>query len=161
MQEIPYQNRNQRHFYLKWMSLSFRKPPNCRDTRRNKYQGVSQCQEVKYARYKQWDMKSFRSIRRCKHYNTWNPHRCRQGMILVCQAYSRLTLCNPIDCSPPGSSVHGVLQARTLEWVAMTSSRGSSLHRDQTHISYISCLGRWVLHHWCHLGSPWNIHAHL
>ena len=35
------------------------------------------------------------------------------------------TLCNPVDCSPPGSSVHGILQARTLEWVAMLSSRGS------------------------------------
>jgi len=35
-------------------------------------------------------------------------------------------LCDPMDCSPPGSSVHGILQARTLEWVAMPSSRGSS-----------------------------------
>ena len=38
---------------------------------------------------------------------------------------SCLTLCNPVDCSPPGSSVHGILQARILEWVAMPSSRGS------------------------------------
>ena len=37
-----------------------------------------------------------------------------------------LTLCNPTDCSPPGSSVHWILQARILEWVAMPSSRGSS-----------------------------------
>ena len=36
------------------------------------------------------------------------------------------TLCNPMDCSPPGSSVHGILQARILEWVAISSSRGSS-----------------------------------
>ena len=36
------------------------------------------------------------------------------------------TLCDPMDCSPPGSSVHGILQARILEWVAMPSSRGSS-----------------------------------
>ena len=36
------------------------------------------------------------------------------------------TLCNPVDCSPPGSSVHGILQARILEWVAISSSRGSS-----------------------------------
>ena len=36
-----------------------------------------------------------------------------------------LTLCDPVDCSPPGSSVHGILQARILEWVAMVSSRGS------------------------------------
>ena len=42
------------------------------------------------------------------------------------------TLCDPMDCSPPGSPVHGVLQARVLEWVAMPSSRGSSLSRDQT-----------------------------
>ena len=39
---------------------------------------------------------------------------------------SRRTLCDPMDCSPPGSSVHGILQVRTLEWVAMLSSRGSS-----------------------------------
>ena len=45
---------------------------------------------------------------------------------------SCLTLCNPMDCSPPGSSVHGVFQARILEWVAISSSRGSSQPRDQT-----------------------------
>ena len=39
------------------------------------------------------------------------------------------TLCNPMDCSPPGSSVHGISQARILEWVAMPSSRGSSCPR--------------------------------
>ena len=44
-------------------------------------------------------------------------------------------LCDPRDCSPPGSSVHGILQARILEWVAMPSSRGSSQPRDQTHVS--------------------------
>ena len=45
---------------------------------------------------------------------------------------SCLTLCDSMDCSPPGSSVHGILQARILEWVAMPSSRGSSLPRDRT-----------------------------
>jgi len=40
-----------------------------------------------------------------------------------------------MDCSPPGSSVHGILQARILEWVAISFSRGSSQPRDQTHIS--------------------------
>ena len=39
---------------------------------------------------------------------------------------SCLTLCNPMDCSPAGSSVHGILQARILDWVALPSSRGSS-----------------------------------
>ena len=43
-----------------------------------------------------------------------------------------LTLCNPIDYSPPGSSVHGMLQARILEWVAMPSSRGSSQPGDES-----------------------------
>ena len=49
------------------------------------------------------------------------------------------TLCDPMDCRPPGSSVHGILQARVLEWVAMSSSRGSYWPRDQTHFcgSYI------------------------
>ena len=42
------------------------------------------------------------------------------------------TLCNPVDCSPPGFSVHGILQARILEWVAMSSSRGYSWPRDWT-----------------------------
>ena len=42
------------------------------------------------------------------------------------------SVCDPVDCSPPGSSVHGILQARILEWVAMPSSKGSSQHWDQT-----------------------------
>ena len=53
----------------------------------------------------------------------------------------RLTLCDPMDCSLPGSSVHGILQVRILEWVAMPSSRGSSQPKDQTHVSYISLGG--------------------
>ena len=52
-----------------------------------------------------------------------------------------------LDCSHPGSSVHGILQARILECIVISSSRGSSQPRDWTRISYISCIGRWVLHH--------------
>ena len=48
------------------------------------------------------------------------------------------TLCSPMDCSLPGSNVHGILQARILEWVAMPSSRGSSWPRDWIHISVIA-----------------------
>ena len=48
-----------------------------------------------------------------------------------------LALCDPMDCSPPGSSVHGILQARILEGVAISSSRGSSQLRDQTQVSCI------------------------
>ena len=57
-----------------------------------------------------------------------------------------LTLRNPMDCSPPGSSLHGILQARILEWVAMLCSRGSSQPRDRTHLSYVSGIGRWEAH---------------
>ena len=67
---------------------------------------------------------------------------------------SSLTLCNPVDCSTPGSSVHGILHARILEWVAMPSSGASSQPRDRTHSSYVSCTGRWILLPLCHLGSP-------
>ena len=49
-----------------------------------------------------------------------------------------LTVCDLMDCSPPSSSVHGVLPARILEWLAMPSSRGSSPARDQTHVSSIA-----------------------
>ena len=49
------------------------------------------------------------------------------------------TVCDTLDCSPPGYSVHGILQARILEWVAIPSSKGSSQARDRTHISCI-CL---------------------
>ena len=60
------------------------------------------------------------------------------------------TLCDPVDCSPPGSSVHGILLARILEWVATSFSRGYFRPRDQT---CLLCLLHWVLYHWRHLGS--------
>ena len=52
-------------------------------------------------------------------------------------AQSCLTLCDPMDCSLPESSVHGIFQARTLEWVAISFFRGSSQPRDQTQVSLI------------------------
>ena len=61
-------------------------------------------------------------------------------LILVFNVLSRFIsvwLCDPMECSLPDSSVHGILQARVLEWVAMPSSRGSSLPRDWTCISYL------------------------
>ena len=71
-------------------------------------------------------------------------------------AQSCPTLCNPMDCSPPGSSVHGIFLVSLLEWVAISSSRGSSWPRDWTWVSYI---GRQVL---CHLNDwrylpPWAL----
>ena len=58
------------------------------------------------------------------------------------------TLWDPLDCSPPGSSVLGILQARLLEWVAISFSRGSSLPRDWPCISCVSCIGRRILYRW-------------
>ena len=66
---------------------------------------------------------------------------------------SHFILCDPVDCSLPGSPVLGILQARILEWVVMPSSRGSSQPRDQTHISHITCIGRQVLYPQCHQTS--------
>ena len=67
------------------------------------------------------------------------------GKPTLCLCVCAESLCSPMDCSPPGSSVHGILQARILEWIAMPSSRASSQPRDSTHVSYISCIGR----HFC------------
>ena len=50
-------------------------------------------------------------------------------------AKSRPTLCDPFDCSPPGFSVHGISEAETLEWVAISFSRGSSQPRDYLWVS--------------------------
>ena len=60
-------------------------------------------------------------------------------------------LCNPMDCIPPGSSVHGILQARILEWVAIPFSRESSQLRG-SHLSLLHC--RQILYHLSHQGSP-------
>ena len=62
-----------------------------------------------------------------------------------------LTHCNPMDCSPWGSSVHGISQARLLEQVAISYYRGSSWPRDWT---CVSCIGRWILLPLSHQGSP-------
>ena len=67
--------------------------------------------------------------------------------VKVLVAQSCPILCDPMDCSPPGSSVHGILQARTLEWIAIPFSRRSSQPRDQTQVS---CIGRWILYHLSH-----------
>ena len=71
---------------------------------------------------------------------------CVEASIRTCRkercclvAKSRPTVCVPMDCSPPGSSVHGVFQARMLECIAVPFSRGSFCSRDGTHIS---CIGR-------------------
>ena len=78
-----------------------------------------------------------------------NNLRCAEVMKLCCarSLQSCLNLCDPMDYCPLGSSLHGVFQAIILEWVAVSSSRGSSGLRDQTCISYVSCIGMQVLYY--------------
>ena len=66
----------------------------------------------------------------------WKKSACGFYVLLVAQSYP--TLCNPMNCSPPGSSVRGIFQTRILEWVAIRYSRRSSPPRDQTQFSYIT-----------------------
>ena len=71
---------------------------------------------------------------------------CVSGEHLL-SCFSWVRLCNPMDCSPPGFSVHGIPQTKMLEWLGMSSSKGPSKVRDQTSSSYISCIGRCVLYY--------------
>ena len=71
-----------------------------------------------------------------------SPHRvegARHWSVCVC-AQSRPTLCKPMDCSPPGPSVHGIFQAKIREWLAISSFMRSSQLKDQAHISLVSCI---------------------
>ena len=70
---------------------------------------------------------------------------------------SCLTLCDPMDCSPPGSYVPGILQAKILEWVDIPFSRGSSPARDQTQVS---CIAGWFLTVWATRETPHELTAH-
>ena len=70
------------------------------------------------------------------------------GLLGACKSFQSCpTLCDPMDHSLPGSSVYGILQARILKRVAMPFSRGFFLLRDETYVSYVSCLGMRVLYH--------------
>ena len=55
--------------------------------------------------------------------------------------------CNPMGCSPPGSTAHGILHARILEWVVISYCRESSQSRPWTQVSYVSCIDRQILSH--------------
>ena len=69
-------------------------------------------------------------------------------------AQSCPVLHDPRDCSPPGSSVHGIFLTRILEQVAISSSRGCSQPRDLTHASCVSCIDRRTLYHWVTWEGP-------
>ena len=64
-----------------------------------------------------------------------------ETILHTAQSLSRIRLCDAMDCSPPGSSVHGILQARIQEWVAISFSRELSLPRDRICVSYVFCIG--------------------
>ena len=74
--------------------------------------------------------------------------------VKVLVSLSCLILCDPMDCSPLDTPVHGSFCVRILEWAAISFSRVSSRPTDQTHIPHVSCIGRRVLCHEYHLGSP-------
>ena len=90
--------------------------------------------------------------------------RLRKNPIFVIEIGARMGVCSiprscstlwdPMDCSVPGSSAHGIFQPRILEWVAISSSRGSSRPRDQTCSSCSSCIDRRAFYHW----ATWEAH---
>ena len=76
-----------------------------------------------------------------------HPELLLEAQVHACHAQSCPTFCGTVDCSPPGSSVHGIFQSRILEWVAILFSRGWSRPRDWTRVSCVSCIGRRILYH--------------
>jgi len=79
----------------------------------------------------------------------WRQISCCSISLEICCCYCLVTqscptYCDPMDCSPPSSSVHAISQARLLEWVAISFSRGSFQPRDGTHVS---CIDRRILYH--------------
>jgi len=85
-----------------------------------------------------------------------SPYLFESKWVLVAQ--SCLTLCDPMDCSPPGPSVHEIFQARILEWVAISFSRGSSQLRDRT---WVSCTAGRFLTDWATREAPTCLGNHL
>ena len=89
--------------------------------------------------------------------NHRSDSRSHETDFMLLRVQSCPTLCDPMDWSSPGCAVHGILQTSILEWVAISSSRGSfwsrgsSWPRGRTHIS---CIGRWILYHW----ATWEAH---
>ena len=85
------------------------------------------------------------------HHLLLHLHEC--ACMLSCSVVS---ICDCMDYGPPGSSVHGILQERRLEWIAISSPRGSSWPRDQAHVS---CIGRAILYHWSIWEAPLHLHV--
>ena len=83
--------------------------------------------------------------------SSWGSSNCffpeKSHFMFKCSMCVYPTFCGPVDCSLPGSSVHGIFWARILEWVAISYSRESSSSRDRNCVSCISCIGRQILYH--------------
>ena len=104
-----------------------------------------------------WEEQTRSLMRRTKDARMWNSENihvtlcpcllAQSSELCVLVTQSCPPLCDPLDCSPPGSSVHEILQAGAVVWVAMPSSSGSSRPRDGSRVSLVSCIGRWVLYH--------------
>ena len=78
------------------------------------------------------------------------------AVVVVLVARLCPTLCDPMDCGPPGFSLREIFQARTLEQVTFPSPVDfPDLGIEPTSL-YVFCIGRWVLYHWCNLGSPFT-----
>ena len=92
--------------------------------------------------------------------NSHNPSWCILAVGTCACVQPCPALWDPVDRSPPGSSVHGILQAWILEWIAISSSRESSQARDWTHISCVSCIGRWFLYQWATWESLLAVGSH-
>ena len=86
--------------------------------------------------------------------------KCPKEVRVMC-ALSCLTLCNPVDCSPPGSSVHGIVQTRLWKWIAISLSRRSSWPRNRTHVSWTSYIGMQILYHCTTWEAKINIPSYL
>ena len=86
-----------------------------------------------------------------KSHTNMKKRNARLPYVCVLSCFSLVWHCDPMDCSLPGSSVHGILQARVLEWVVMSFSRGLSWPKDRTCISFLSCIGRQILYRLHHL----------
>ena len=80
----------------------------------------------------------------------WRVNSCACMLSQLCP-----TLCDPMGCSLPGSSIHGISHARIVEWVAISFSREFSWPRDRTHISCVSCTAGKFFTIWATRGSPW------
>ena len=107
---------------------------------------IESCRGERGLRRRKWrNLSTQRSKWEADRLATWWG--CRSGGSVCGPAHSCPTLCDPIDCSLSGSSVHGIFPGKILEWVAISSSRGSSWPRDRTRVSCIFCIGRWVLFH--------------